>query len=321
MDLSILVPALDDRALLSEALPLVLDEARACGLEWELLVVDDTGADALSEWLAQEFPEAQCLVREVNGGFAAATLTGASAARGDVLCVLNPDVRIRAGFFAPLMERLASSDVFAVSPLVLRDGALSEESVPHLTQEDGAVVIYRAADVEAGESAPGYEDGYPVAFALGGAFCVRRVEFLAQGGFDSLFEPFYFEDVDLCWSAWRSGRRVVVDPRAVAEHKNRGTIGAHVPEKLVRASIEKNRHLFAWKHLDGEALEAYLDGLGEELADAVASEDRERLAWLSLALDQLPEALQARRRAQALSKSHTSVASNFSLSPSNPNRS
>ena len=98
-------------------------------------------------------------------------------------------------------------------------------------------------------------------------------------------------------------------------HSNRGTIGAHVPEKLVRASIEKNRHLFAWKHLDGEALEAYLDGLGEELADAVASEDRERLAWLSLALDQLPEALQARRRAQALSKSHTSVASNFSLSP------
>ena len=78
------------------------------------------------------------------------------------------------------------------------------------------------------------------------------------------------------------------------------TVPWNVPKKLVRASIEKNRHLFAWKHLDGEALEAYLDGLGEELADAVASEDRERLAWLSLALDQLPEALQARRRAQAL---------------------
>ena len=43
MDLSILVPALDDRALLAEALPLIFGEASASGLEWELLVVDDTG--------------------------------------------------------------------------------------------------------------------------------------------------------------------------------------------------------------------------------------------------------------------------------------
>ena len=319
MDLSILIPALDDRALLKESLPLVLTEAAATGLEWELIVIDDTGKGALEEWLKAEFPAAACVVREMNGGFAPATLTGAQEARGDVLCVLNPDVCIQSGFFPPLLERLGASDVFAVAPLVLRDGEQTDESLPQLVQEDGSVVIRRAAKVEPGEVAPGHEEGFPVAFALGGAFLVRRREFLAQAGFDSLFEPFYFEDVDLCWSAWRSGRRVVVDPRAVAEHSNRGTIGAHVPKKLVRASIEKNRHLFAWKHLDGEALEAYLDGLGEELADAVASEDRERLAWLTLALDQLPEALQARRRAQALSSDHSSIVS--MLASSKPDQS
>jgi len=314
MDLSILIPALDDRALLKKALPLALKEAAASEVEWELLVIDDTGVGALREWLATEFPEAACLVREVNGGFAEATLSGAREARGDVLCVLNPDVCIRPGFFPPLLEQLRESDVFAVAPLVLRDGELTDESLPQLVQEDGAVVIRRVADVEPGAPAPGYEEGFPVAFALGGAFCVRRNELLAQVGFDSLFEPFYFEDVDLCWSAWRSGRRVVVDPRAVAEHSNRGTIGAHVPKELVRASIEKNRHLFAWKHLNAEPLEAYLDGLGEELADAVASEDRERLTWLALALDQLPDALKARRRAQALSRDHSTVVSKFSTS-------
>ena len=49
MDLSILIPALDDRELLTESLPLVLTEAAATGLEWELLVIDDTGAGALRE--------------------------------------------------------------------------------------------------------------------------------------------------------------------------------------------------------------------------------------------------------------------------------
>ncbi len=316
MKLSILIPALDDRELLKESLPLVLTEAAATGLEWELIVIDDTGKGSLEEWLNAEFPSAACVAREVNGGFAAATLTGAEEATGDVLCVLNPDVCIQPGFFPPLLERLGSSDVFAVAPLVLRDGEQTDESLPQLVQEDGAVVIRRAAHVEPGEVAPGYEEGFPVAFALGGAFLVRRSELLAQAGFDSLFEPFYFEDVDLCWSAWRSGRRVVVDPRAVAEHSNRGTIGAHVPKKLVRASIEKNRHLFAWKHLDGEALEAYLDGLGEELADAVASEDRERITWLTLALDQLPEALKARRRAQALPRDHSATVSTLTKSNS-----
>ncbi|MCH2106077.1 MAG: glycosyltransferase [Planctomycetes bacterium] len=309
MKLSILIPALDDRELLKESLPLVLTEAAVMGEEWELLVIDDTGAGALRDWLQAEFPLARCVERAVNGGFAAATLTGAEEAKGEVLCVLNPDVCIRPGFFEPLLERLEGSDVFAVAPLVLRDGEQTDESLPELVQEDGAVVIRRAAVVEPGAVAPGYEEGYPVAFALGGAFLVRRDEFMAQAGFDSLFEPFYFEDVDLCWSAWRSGRRVVVDPRAVAEHSNRGTIGAHVPKRLVRASIEKNRHLFAWKHLDGEALEAYLDGLGEELADAVASEDRERITWLTLALDQLPESLKARRRAQALPRDHSATVS------------
>ena len=307
MKLSILIPALDDRELLKESLPAVLTEAAATGLEWELLIIDDTGAGALRGWLEAEFPLARCVERAVNGGFAAATLTGAEQAKGEVLCVLNPDVCIQPGFFGPLLEQLRSSDVFAVAPLVLRDGEQTDESLPQLIQEDGAVVIRRAAQVEPGELAPGYEGGHPVAFALGGAFLVRRGEFLAQGGFDSLFEPFYFEDVDLCWSAWRSGRRVVVDPRAVAEHSNRGTIGAHVSKKLVRASIEKNRHLFAWKHLDGEALEAYLDGLGQELTDAVASEDRERLTWLTLALEQLPEALKARRRTEELSLEHSAV--------------
>ena len=312
MELSIIVPALDDQELLSEALPLVIKEAESSGLEWELLVVDDTGTGALVEWLKVHFPSAQPVVRDENGGFAQASLSGARAARGAALCFLNPDVRVRPGFFAPLLERLMSSEVFAVAPLVLRDGELTDESLPKLVQEDGAVVIRRVAHVEAGEAAPEYEEGFPVAFALGGAFCVRRNEFLAQAGFDELFEPFYFEDVDLCWSAWRAGRSVVVDPRAVAEHTNRGTIGVNVPEKIVRASIEKNRHLFAWKHLDGEALEAYLDGLGEELADAVASEDRERLTWLALALDQLPEALQSRRRAQSLPKEHAEVESSLS---------
>ena len=106
MKLSILIPALDDRALLTASLPLVLTEAGLLDSEWELIVVDDTGTGALEEWLKAEFPSVQCHVRAANGGFAAATLSGAERASGEVLCILNPDVSVQPGFFAPLLERL-----------------------------------------------------------------------------------------------------------------------------------------------------------------------------------------------------------------------
>ena len=61
----------------------------------------------------------------------------------------------------------------------------------------------------------------PVAFAVGGTCLFRRVEFLAGGGFDPLYEPFYWEDIDLCWQAWSAGRRVLYQPASVVEHHHR----------------------------------------------------------------------------------------------------
>ncbi|MCH8031270.1 MAG: hypothetical protein IIB09_05575, partial [Bacteroidetes bacterium] len=61
----------------------------------------------------------------------------------------------------------------------------------------------------------------PVPFCVGGAFLVRREEFLEGEGFDPLFEPFYWEDVDLCLAAWRRGRRVLEVPLSVVEHHHR----------------------------------------------------------------------------------------------------
>ena len=92
MKLSVIIPALDDRVLLAASLPLVLAELERLDTERELIVVDDTGTGALEEWLKVEFPSVQCLVREVNGGFGVACLSGAEQARGEVLCFLNPDV-------------------------------------------------------------------------------------------------------------------------------------------------------------------------------------------------------------------------------------
>ena len=149
----------------------------------------------------------------------------------------------------------------------------------------------------------GHTCGNPVRLVTGGApllhgtsMSERRQDFLAEG-LDPLYEPFYLEDLDLCWRAWRQGRSVVYEPRAQVEHHHRGTISRVARPEWVRAAIEKNALLFQWKFLDDpETLRAHLADLHARALTAWLAEDREELLALALALEQRAEALSARAK-------------------------
>lgn len=284
--ISIVIPSLADRELLGTCLQALQAELDLRGGIDEVLVVDDSGAGELAPWLEENHPGIRCLCNERNLGFAVSLLAGVRAASKPFVFAMNPDLRLRPGFFGPMLETSSRDGVRAVSPLVLNArGEFSEESLPRLTYHEGfARLECQELDVRPGEPSKLHPDGVPVDFALGGAFLVGRDEFLARP-FDPRFEPFYWEDVDWCQDAIAKGGRVLVDPRAVAEHHNRGTIGAHVPQSLVRAAIEKNRLLFTWKHTtEPAAREAHFKALTQRLLEHGLAEDREELLWLLLAL-------------------------------------
>jgi len=307
---SVVVPSLGDTELLERNLPALLAEFDARGVGDELVVVDDTGDGVLEPWLAGRFPAARVVSRSENGGFARALLDGVRDARRDLVFSMNPDVRVRAGFLGPLVEALEEPDVAAAVPEVLLGGEEGRiESLVELVFERGFVELNQPAlGQEAGERG-GPSRRRPVAFAVGGTALLRREPFLAAGGFDPLFEPFYWEDVDYGWCAWRKGQRVVFEPRSVVEHHHRGTIGKVVPPDVVRAAIEKNRLLFQWKHLDGELLAAHLVALNRRAIDAWLCDERDELLWIHLALEQLEEALASRARAAQAAESEGGRAS------------
>jgi len=292
LPISAVVPALADLALLEANLPPLLRELDGVG--GELVLVDDTGTGVLAGWASETFAglaadRLRVVSRSGNGGFGPALLDGARIARGELLLAMNPDVRVRPGFLEPLIQAIQDPETFAVSPRVLLNGdEATPESHNALRLEDGRLrVVPRESASSTGPD--------PIPFAIGGAFLVRRGEFLSGGGFDPLFAPFYWEDVDLCLCAWRRGRRVEEVPSSVVEHHHRGTIGSAVPEDLVLAAIEKNRHLLLWKHLDeGEVARDHLTSLWRDALDASMAGRREELVWLALALQELPRAMDSR---------------------------
>ena len=293
---SIVIPCLDDRDLLRTNLPALLEELAARDLSDEVILVDDTGEKLLSEWAQKEFPTCIVVSQARNAGFARALKRGINAAKNDLVFCMNPDVRVHLGFLDPLIECMAEEDVFAVAPKVLLDGKDAIESITELNYSAGSVEL-----VQPGLSSEPTGDSSakrPIVFAVGGTSLISKSAFLAMDGMNPLYEPFYLEDLDLCFRAWLAGKRVLYQPASVVEHHHRGTIGKLVEPEFVRAIIEKNRLLFQWSFLDEpDLLEEHIGDLYRRATDAWLGDSREELIWILLALDQFKEALAARKPA------------------------
>lgn len=297
---SVVIASLDDRDLLERHLPPLLAEVERRHAGDEVLVVDDTGQGSLFAWMKSRYgvPSGplRAIAREHNGGFAKAMWTGVEAAQHELVFLMNPDVLVHPGFLEPLVAALRDPDVHSAVPRLLLFGA--EQRIESVTgvrlRRDVAEVDQPALEGQAERFRSGVTE---VTYAVGGAVLLRRTEFLAGGGFDPLYEPFYYEDLDLGFAAWRAGKKVLYCADSVAEHHHRGTIRRRVDERLVRAVIERNRLLFQWRFLDGEErLRRHLAALERMAVDAYLGEQRDELIWMALALERLEELAASRAR-------------------------
>ena len=240
----IAIPNWNGRSLLERNLPAVLEAAGGC----EVIVVDDASADGSAGFLAEAFPGVQVHRHEVNRGFSEACLTGVTAASADVIVLLNTDVRPRPDFLAPLLQHFERDDVFAVSCLSIgsEDATAIKESFKVPAFRRGLLkFITHGADATAADPPPARH----TLFATGGHCAIRRDRFIELGGFDELFKPFYCEDLDLCYRAWKRGWRTIYEPASVVVHEHQGTIGRVFGLNRARRINRRNRLLFVWKNI------------------------------------------------------------------------
>ena len=86
--ISIIIPAFNQSAYLSEAIKSVLQQSYS---EWELIVVDDGSTDETPLVVAQHPDPRIRYIRQANRGLPAARNTGIEASRGDYLAFLDAD--------------------------------------------------------------------------------------------------------------------------------------------------------------------------------------------------------------------------------------
>jgi GT2 family glycosyltransferase/glycosyltransferase involved in cell wall biosynthesis len=242
----VVIPNWNGKDLLEKYLPPLL---AACREGDEIIVVDNASTDGSAEYIEHNYPRVRVLRQQRNLGFGGGSNAGIAAAKHPVAILLNNDMRVVPGFVEALLAGFTRSDVFGVSAQIFFSDPQKRREETGLTAgqfEKGFIRVRHVID-------DSIQSIYPTLYAGGGSTAYDREKFLAIGGFDPLFEPFYLEDTDLSFNAWRRGWSVLYQPAAHVFHEHRGTIGKHFTPEAISAFLQKNYVLMTWKNIHGAA--------------------------------------------------------------------
>lgn len=285
--------------------------------ELEVVAVDDASRDgslALLRSRAVREPGLHVLANERSRGFAGA-VNGAAAwalverPSVELLAFVNQDCFAEPGWLAAFRQALAD-------PSIAIAGARLLEADGVTLQHAGACVSTSAltSHIGRGSTDPSaFGVACDVDYVCGALFALSRRTWLELGPLDEGYAPSYYEEVDLCRRARRSGRRVVYVPECRAVHVEASTSGAgsrtfldHYHRSRLRFVVHAHLgDVGAWRWLRAEA--GWLLGLRRwhEIAPvlrAYAEVPRfvgERIASCFAAPDATPDASSARARRAA----------------------
>ena len=197
-------------------LPVVLDALRGQHFrDFEVIVVDDASTDDSVALLTSRYPDVRVIENRTNVGFVRACNTGAAAARGRMLVLLNSDTEPEPAWLAELVKSFVANPQAAMvtSKLLLFDRRDTLHTAGDLLGVDGIPRNRGVWEVDQGQY-----DAAPVVFSgCGGATAYRREVWQALGGFDEDFWM-YLEDVDFGFRARLAGWEAIFAPAARVYH-------------------------------------------------------------------------------------------------------
>ncbi len=238
--ISIIIPNFNGGKLLEKNLPAVIRASKKYSSDTEIIVIDDASDDNSKDLLSKFIPQVEIILKTKNEGFSSTCNVGVKAARGDIVVLLNTDISPEIDFLDPLVSHFKDKDVFAVGCL-------------DLSMEDGK-------EVERGRGIGRFERGFLLhakgnidnsntLWASGGSSAFDRNKWMELNGMDEIYNPFYYEDIDLSFRALKKGWKIIFDKKAVVHHNHKeGAIQSKYSAEKIKTIAYRNQFIFTWKN-------------------------------------------------------------------------
>lgn len=231
----VVIPSYNGLFLLKKHLPDIVKYSTGSS---RVIVVDNGSTDGTYQYLTTNFPDKVfCLRNEKNLFFTKAVNQGFRQAKADLVVLLNNDVHPQKGYLAPTLRHFADEKVFAVTlneissgwPLVSWDGKLQ-----YVRGEDKSLARFSA-------------------WASGGSAVFRKKIWDKLDGFDEIYSPGYWEDIDIGWRAWKAGCKIIWEPQAKVEHQHESSF-SRLDQGFVSLIKQRNELIFNWKNITDPTL-------------------------------------------------------------------
>lgn len=248
MGISVIISYWNGKRLAEANLPSVMAAVSRLKCSWEIIAVDDGSTDGLADMLKAQFPKIRAVIKARNEGFHAAMKCGVDASREPILYFLNSDVRVEADVFQSLLDHFDDPLVCAVSSLDAEQAAFV---LPSVTQHFGLLGVRYLA-------LPAVEKPARILFATGGHSAYRASIYKELGGYDPVFAPAYWEDIDFGVRAQSRGFKILLEPRSRVHHQPRGTMARKYSPGQIEALRASHRWWFTMRHSQSPRFAAWL---------------------------------------------------------------
>lgn len=223
----IIIPSYNARYLLEKNLPSIIKNTVNLG---KLIIIDNGSDDDSVSWIKDHYPKAVIVENKTNLGYTKPINQGVEKSDSEFFILINNDVRPDADYVTKSLPYFNDPEVFAVT------FNEKESSWPDLNWSNGKMQFTKGRD----KSKPVLS-----AWASGGSAIFRRSTWDKLGGMDEIFAPFYWEDIDIGYRAWKSGYKIIWEPKATVLHDHESTSKKLKPS-YISLIKQRNELLFNW---------------------------------------------------------------------------
>lgn len=233
MKISVVVTNFNTVKLLQKHLPIIINSSTIAD---EIIVADDASDDGSLEYLKEiqsKYPKLKILKHKTNVRFSKNSNDAVKMATGDLVVLLNSDISPLPKYIETCLKHFKDPRVFGVG-----FAEIGHENYGHIFWKNGYI-----------QTLPGISTSTHISGWLSGGSCILRKDiFLKLGGFDNVYSPFYSEDLDLGYRAWKSGYKCLWEPKSKVDHQHEGT-NSKFTKRFLDYVKERNRLLTVWRNI------------------------------------------------------------------------
>ena len=231
MNLSIIIPSFNTKALLLRCLKSIDESLSGSSLSSEIIVVDNGSTDGSRElvesgkWKVESEAKSILIENKKNVGYGKANNQGINAAKGEIILLLNSDIKVINNAIEQMYQFVKEHPKsFAGGKLLNEDGSPQASCGPFYTLPVVFFMLFAKGDA-LGLTRYSPDRVRAVDWVSGACLAGYKKGFLDNGLFDEQIFM-YMEEIELLYRARKKGYTTLFTPRAPFIHTGAASSGS-----------------------------------------------------------------------------------------------